>query len=356
MTQEGKNQQPKFSPGLSSAFLLFLIIVITYFFFKVIRPFVVAIFLGAIITSLCFPLYRWLRGLVKGRESLASLLSCLIIFLVIIIPVAGILTIVAAQAVDFYNQLDAQAQSDSLDVEALVARIDVAGFMEKFGIEKSQLMGKLAELGKDVSTFLLKSIQKVTQGAFNVIATLFLTFFSMYYFFKDGPAFLANIKTLLPLSDEYEDRILDRFTSMTRATMKGTLVVALIQGALGGITFWLFDVPSYLFWGLIMVILAMIPLVGTALVWVPAGIVKILLGQWMQGIGILVVGVALISSIDNLLKPRLVGKDTEMHPLLIFFGTLGGIGAFGIIGFLIGPIVAALFVTIWDIYAREFRT
>jgi predicted PurR-regulated permease PerM len=355
MTEKKTGQQSGFSPGLTSAFLLFLIVVITYFFFKVIRPFVAAIFLGAILTSLFFPLYRWLCRLMRGRQSLASLFSCLLIFLVIIIPVAGVLTIVATQAVDFYNKLDTYAQNFSLDVEALAARIDVADFMEKLGIDRSQLMEKLAELGKVVSTFLLKSIQTVTQGAFNVIATLFLMFFSMYYFFKDGPAFLVKIKTLLPLSDEYEDRILDRFTSITRATMKGTLVVGLIQGAIGGIAFWVFDVPSFLFWGLIMVILAMIPLVGTAIVWAPAGIVKILLGQWMQGIGILIVGAALISTIDNIMKPRLVGKDTEMHPLLIFFGTLGGISAFGIVGFLIGPIIAALFVTIWDIYASEFR-
>lgn len=354
MTYEKIGPGQKISGVLSAAFLVILVVVISFYFLKMIRPFVVAILLGAILTSLFFPLYRALCRLTRDRKSLASLISCLLILMVIVLPLAGVLTIVTSQALDFYTQLDGYAQTHALDVEDLAGRIDVAGIMEKLGIERGQLMEKLAELGKVVSTFLLKSIQKVTQGAFNVLATLFLMFFSMYYFFKDGPAFLAKIKALSPLSGEYEDRIIGRFTSVARATMKGTIVVGLIQGALGGITFWIFGIPSFLFWGLIMAILAMIPLVGTAIVWGPAGIVMILLGHWGKGIGILIVGVVLISSIDNLLKPVLVGSDTEMHPLIIFFATLGGIGAFGIVGFLLGPILAALFITIWDIYASEF--
>ena len=195
----------------------------------------------------------------------------------------------------------------------------------------------------------------MTQGAFNVIAMLFIMIFSMYYFFKDGPAFIEKFKRMSPLSDDYEDRLIEKFSSMTRATIKGTLVIAVIQGCLGGIAFWIFGVPSPLFWGLAMVILSIIPMVGSALVWLPAGIIKVATGSWGEGLGILVVGFGLISTIDNVLRPRLVGKDTAMHPLLIFFGTLGGISVFGIVGFIVGPIIAALFVTIWEIYASEFK-
>lgn len=356
MTEGRPFKDRRFSTAWSGAFIILLIVVISYFFFKIIRPFAVAIFLGAILTSLFYPLYRWLRRRMRGRESLASFTACFIILLVIILPIAGILTVVARQAIDFYDKYDDSGDSISEDMKDLTREIDVHGFLERIGIERSQIMEKINELGRIVSAFLVKSIQRVTKGAINVIATSLFVFFSMYYFFKDGPAFLARIRAISPLSDEYEDRIIGKFISMTRATLKGTLVVSAIQGGIGALAFSIFDVQPYLFWGLIMAVLAMIPYLGTAIIWAPAGLVKIFTGDTAQGIGILVVGVTFISTIDNILKPFLVGKDTEMHPLLILFGTLGGIAAFGIVGFLIGPIIVALFVTIWDIYATEFRT
>ncbi|MFQ6104552.1 MAG: AI-2E family transporter [Candidatus Glassbacteria bacterium] len=341
--------------SLNLYFFFFVLLIITYLFIRVIWPFFFAILLGAIITGLFYPLYKLLLRATRGRASLSSVLSCLAILLLLILPLAGLLAVIAGQALEFYSKVDGYVRSVPIDVNRLAEWFRAGGLLDEYQLDEAQLFNKLGEIAKAISTFLIKSIQSVTQGAINVIAMLFVMLFSMYYFFKDGPAFLERFKRMSPLDDEHEDRLISKFASITRATIKGTLVIAIIQGGIGGIAFWIFGVPSPLFWGLIMVILSIIPAIGSGIVWLPAGIILIVNGRVGAGFGILAIGAGLISTIDNLLRPRLVGKDTEMHPLLIFLGTLGGISVFGIVGFIIGPIIAALFVTIWDIYATEFE-
>lgn len=355
MTSNGWKPDERFARALSMYFLLFVLVLITYLFMKVIWPFFFVILMGAITTGLFYPLYRWFIRITKDRPSLSSLLSCLAILLVIILPLSAALGIVATQALEFYDRIDGYVSTLSIDSDQLNEMFGLGEYLERFDLDRAEIMDRLAEAGKAVSSFLIRSIQKVTQGAFNVIAMLFLMLFTMYYLFKDGPAFLRNIKRMSPLSEEYEDRLIEKFSSITRATVKGNIVIAVIQGGLGGLAFLIFGVPSFLFWALIMTILSLIPLVGAGLVWLPAGIIKIALGHYGQGIGILLFGGVVISTVDNVLRPKLVGQDTQMHPLMIFFGTIGGIAAFGIIGFIMGPIIAALFVTIWEIYASEFR-
>jgi len=341
--------------NISLYFLLFMIVLMTYLFLKVIWPFLFTILLGGIVTGLFYPLYKRLTKMLRGRESYASFVSCLIILLVIFLPLAGVLAVVTGQALEFYSKVDVYMHRVSFDTDQITNWLGVEEYLKKYEIDEAVLLEKVGELAKAASTFLVKSIQSVTQGAFNIIAMLFVMLFSMYYFFKDGPAFLDKFKKMSPLDDANEDRLIEKFASITRATIKGTMVIAIIQGCIGGIAFWIFGVSSPLFWGLIMAFLSIIPVVGSGLIWAPAAVIQLVLGNWIPGLGILAVGVVIISTVDNLLRPRLVGKDTELHPLLIFFGTLGGISVFGIFGFILGPIVAALFVTIWDIYASEFE-
>jgi len=148
---------------------------------------------------------------------------------------------------------------------------------------------------------------------------------------------------------------LDRFTSVTRATLKGTAVIGVLQGGLAGLAFAVAGIEAAVFWGTVMAVLSIIPAVGSALVWVPAAIILAAGGNYLKAVGLVLFCGLVVGSLDNLLRPRLVGKDTQMHDLMIFFGTLGGIALFGVIGFVIGPIIAALFVTIWDIYGEAFR-
>jgi predicted PurR-regulated permease PerM len=171
----------------------------------------------------------------------------------------------------------------------------------------------------------------------------------------DGDTIIGHLRYLSPLRRNYEDMILDRFLLISRATLKGTLVIGLIQGSLGGLALLVAGVDTWLLWSFVMVILSVIPIAGAWLVMAPAAVIQFFMGNIWQGIVILAANTLVISNIDNVLRPRLVGRDAKMHDLLIFTSTIGGIAVFGIMGFVVGPVIAALFVTILDIYALEYR-
>jgi predicted PurR-regulated permease PerM len=184
---------------------------------------------------------------------------------------------------------------------------------------------------------------------------LFVMVYAMFFFFKDGEKILEKIFYYLPLSDEDEALMLQRFSSITRATVKGTLVIGVLQGALAGVAFWVAGIEGAAFWGTIMAILSIVPGIGAALVWVPAVIYLFVTGQILAGILLLAWCAAVVGTVDNVLRPVLVGKDAKMPDLLILVGTLGGLFLFGPMGFIIGPIVCGLFLTIWEIYGATFK-
>jgi predicted PurR-regulated permease PerM len=180
--------------------------------------------------------------------------------------------------------------------------------------------------------------------------------YTMFFLLKDGPKMLAHALKFFPLSDEAKSRMVGKFVSVARATLKGTVLIGLIQGTLSAFAFWIGGIQGWVFWGTLMVVLSIIPGVGGALVWVPAAVILLITGAIWQGLFVLGFCGLVVGSIDNLLRPQLVGRDTRLHELLIFFSTLGGLLLFGPMGFIIGPIIAALFVTVWDIYAETFQS
>ena len=206
-----------------------------------------------------------------------------------------------------------------------------------------------------VSKLFINSLSSATMGTVNFFLLTFIFLYAMFFFLIDGDRLLDKILYYLPLEDEDERRMLDKFTSVTRATLKGTAVIGILQGGLAGLALAVVGIPSAIFWGTIMAVLSIIPGIGTALVWGPAAIILAAGGHWVKAIGLTVFCGVVVGSIDNVLRPRLVGKDTEMHDLLILFATLGGISFFGVVGFILGPIIAALFVTIWEIYGTAFK-
>jgi predicted PurR-regulated permease PerM len=179
--------------------------------------------------------------------------------------------------------------------------------------------------------------------------------YCMFFFLLEGERILNKILYYLRLEDQFERRMLDKFTSITRATLKGTIVIGVLQGALAGIAFAALGIPSALFWGTIMAVLSVIPSVGSAIVWLPTVVILLFTGHIIKAIILLLFCGLVVGSMDNLLRPKLVGKDTQMHELMILFGTLGGILMFGMVGMIIGPIIAGLFVTLWEIFADEFK-
>jgi predicted PurR-regulated permease PerM len=220
---------------------------------------------------------------------------------------------------------------------------------------RETILDKAGKLVESASGFLINGLQDAAMGTVNFIFMLFILLYTMFFFLLDGHKLLEKILYYLPLEDEDERRLLKRFTSVTRATIKGTAVIGVIQGTAAGIALAVVGIPSAVFWGTVMTVLSIIPGIGTALVWLPAAIILAAQGMWGKAIGLTLFCGLVVGSIDNLLRPRLVGKDTEMHDLMILLSTLGGIALFGITGFIIGPIVAALFVTVWDMYGVVFQ-
>jgi predicted PurR-regulated permease PerM len=187
------------------------------------------------------------------------------------------------------------------------------------------------------------------------IFQLFIFLYTMYFFLIDGNKLLDKILYYFPLEDREVKRMLGKFTSVTRATLKGTAVIGVLQGGMAGLAFAVVGIPSAVFWGTIMVVLSVIPGIGTGLIWIPASIILAAMGHTVKALGLALFCGLVVGSCDNLLRPRLVGKDTQLPELLIFFSTLGGILFFGVLGFILGPIIAALFVTLWEIYGEVFQ-
>jgi predicted PurR-regulated permease PerM len=197
-------------------------------------------------------------------------------------------------------------------------------------------------------------VSSVTLETANFVFMAFVLLYSMYFLQMDGPRLIERFLYYLPLKTVEERLMLDKFTSVTRATLKGSLLIGLLQGVLAGIAFAVADIPNAVFWGTVMALLSTIPNVGPALVWVPAVVILILQDQLAAGVGLGLFCGLVVGSLDNVLRPILVGKDTKMHELMIFFSTLGGIFMFGLAGIFIGPVIASLFISIWEIYGVEF--
>jgi predicted PurR-regulated permease PerM len=206
-----------------------------------------------------------------------------------------------------------------------------------------------------LSGYLINSLSSVTVMTAQFLFLTFILLYTMFFFFVDGESILKRILQYLPLPPEDQVSMLDRFTSVTRATLKGMAVIGILQGGLAGAAFAAVGIPSSVFWGTVMIVMSIIPGIGTAIVWGPAAIILAMGGHYTDAVVLGGTCAVAVGSVDNFLRPRLVGKDTKMHELMVFFGTLGGIMMFGVAGIIIGPIVAALLVTVWEIYGVAFR-
>ena len=320
-----------------------------------IKPFLMAIFLAGIFSSLAHPLYLRLVGWFRGKKGLASITTLLLIVLLIMAPLIGLLGIVTAQAVKVGHSIAPWVQKQLKQPDSIWNLFSSLPFYKQIEPYQEQITQKAGEVVGSISSFLINSLSSVTIMTVNILFMGFVLLYTMFFFLIEGDKLLEKILYYLPLQDKDERRMLDKFSSVTRATLKGTAVIGLLQGGLAGTAFWLAGIPSAVFWGTIMAVLSIIPGIGSALIWMPAVIILAASGHFATAIGLFVFCGLIVGSLDNFLRPRLVGKDTEMHELLIFFGTLGGIALFGLLGFIIGPIIAALFVTVWEIYGNVFK-
>ena len=334
--------------------LLLLVIVISAIFIQMIKSFLIVIVLAGIFAALSQSPYNKLLKAFKGKRNLASVLTLSAIFLIVFLPLVGLLGIVAAQALKVSQSVTPWVQTQINEPTAFDEVIQSLPFNETLQQYSETILQKAGELVSSLSAFLVNGISTATMSTVNFAFLFFIFLYAMFFFIKDGKIALDKIMFYLPLTSADEHRILAKFTSVTQAMLKGTLVIGLLQGSLAGLAFWVVGIDSALFWATIMTVLSVIPVVGSSLIWIPAVLVLLASGAFAKAIGLFLFCGLLVGSLDNILRPLLVGKDTKMHELFILFGTLGGIAMFGIIGFIIGPIVAALFVTIWEIYGETF--
>ncbi|MEJ2097364.1 MAG: AI-2E family transporter [Deltaproteobacteria bacterium] len=335
--------------------LLLLVFFISALFLSMIRQFLMTIFLAGLFSALAHPLYRRFERWYGQRRTWASLSTLAVLLIVVILPVAALVGIVTSQAIKVGETIKPWVQHHLSQPDAISTIIKSLPFINDIEPYRNLILEKAGQIVGLVSDFLINRLRAATLGTANFLFMLFLMLYTMFFFLMDGHRLINKILYYLPLTDRDERRMLDKFTSVTRATLKGTAVIGVLQGGLAGLAFALVGIHSAVFWGTIMAVLSFIPGIGSALVWGPAVVILAASGNFIKAIGLGAFCVAVVGSIDNLLRPVLVGKDTQLHELLILFGTLGGILMFGVVGVFIGPIIAALFVTVWEIYGMVFK-
>lgn len=271
------------------------------------------------------------------------------------VPVGFVFAAFVSQASDIANTAAPWIRQQLATPGQITAILEGLPFYELVEPYREIALARLGELANFLSGWLLGLFQSATLSTFKSLLTTLIVLYTMFFFLVDGDRLLYYLLYYLPLNDEDEKKLLSRFTSVTRATLKGTAVIGFLQGGLAGIALWLAGIPSALFWAICMMLLSVVPGVGTAIIWLPAVIYLVVGGQYLTALLVGLFCAIVVGTIDNVLRPRLVGNDTQMHELMIFFSTLGGLLMFGFMGFVIGPIIAALFVTVWELYGDEFK-
>jgi len=336
---------------LLAAFVLSLVL-----FVNVIKIFVIEIILAAVFATLFYPVYKKLLKLFWNKRGISAFISCLLILVGLLIPIFIISNIVVTQAIGLYHTAGPRvreiAQRGDSGVLAKINSTPAGVWLSSFDVDWQSL---IQDGTKALGIYLAKFINKTSRATLVVVVDLFIILFSIFYFLRDGELMLHKIRSVVPLSEEHKDRIVERFASISRAAVQGTIFIALIQSFLGTMILWIFGAEAWLLWGVVMFIFSLIPFVGSGAVLIPFGVLRIVTGSIWQGIAVIFLSVCVVSTIDNFLRPRIVGAHAGMHDLLVFFSTLGGIYLFGPAGFIMGPLVAAIFLTILDIYYIEFQ-
>lgn len=341
---------------LSKTTLLCLVLAISALFLSMIEQFLMAIFMAGLFSAMVSPLHRRLTAKLRGRESFASIITVLAIVLLVLTPLAVVITLIVAQAISVGQSVTPWVQSFIKEPTTLSTVLEKVPYYQELLPYRDVIVQKAGEMVGTVSTFLIDSLSSFTKVTIDAIFSSVIMLYVMFYFLSMGNLLLEKILYFLPLDDSNEQKLLYRFTSVARATIKGTLIIGLLQGTICGLAFAIAGIQGPVFWGSVMAVMSIIPAFGTAIIWLPALVILALTGDFFGVAVLAVLCGAVAGNLDNLLRPRLVGKDTEMHDLFVLFGTLGGISMFGLLGIILGPIVAALFITIWEIYGEAFKT
>jgi predicted PurR-regulated permease PerM len=334
--------------------LVALALIISFLFLWMIRDFLIALLLAAITAGMLRPIYVRLCQRFGTRRQLAAGVTLGLLLVLVILPLVAYGFVVANQAVQLGRAASPWLQ-DTFGSEQFNSAFERYAWLRPLAPYRETILQKLGEFGANVGAFAVAAVTAAAQEIITLAIGLFVMLYGTFFFLTDGRSVLRKILYYSPLPPEDEDKMLERFLSVARATIKGTIVIGLMQGALGGIAFRVAGISGAAFWATLMAVLSVVPGVGSAIVWIPGAAYLAFTGHVAACIALTVWCTVVVGAIDNFLRPRLVGKDAKLSDLLILVSTLGGIALFGALGFIIGPIVAALFVTVWDIYGDVFR-
>lgn len=340
--------------GLEDKTFLWLLVAVSVVFAWIIVPVSGAVLWGVFIAIVFWPIHTRLVRYLK-RPNLAAFVSLALVVLIVILPLTVLSIAMASEASGLYDKIKSgevdfgkyfQQVLDSLPSWAM-------NLLDRLGLSNiSAVKEKLsAGISQGSQVVAVKAIS-IGQNTFTFLLNLFVMLYLLFFLLRDGQELYRLIRSAIPLRTQHKRALFEKFTVVVRATVKGNMVVALLQGGLGGLIFWILGIPAPVLWGAVMAILSLIPAVGAAMIWLPVAIYLLATGTVGKGVVLLVYGIVVISLVDNLVRPILVGKDTKMPDYLVLISTFGGIAIFGVNGFVIGPLIAAMFISVWDIFVK----
>ncbi len=345
------------SVGMRKKFVVVLLASLLIVFVYLLSTLLFGVIAGLLLWTLTRSIFDRVSVKLKGRESLSAMLSVAATGLVVVVPIAAVGLIMVADAASLADRASAWFEPHREEINTRLSEITSGGsfYVFDYEIRVDDLVTKLENSAAAISKFLLELLQKAVGGVAQGIMLVFVTLYSLFFFYKDGDKFFGWLKRMLPLDFDQSDRLINDFFSTSRATIKTVGILGAIQGVMGGVAFWICGIPSPFFWTILMVIASVIPAVGVQIITFPVGILLVLVGKTGYGIGLLLWSWIAIANVDNFLRPYLVRRDVDLHELLVFLSTLGGIATFGFFGFLIGPVIAALLKATFQIYSEVFQ-
>jgi predicted PurR-regulated permease PerM len=338
---------------------LLLLFAVSLAFVGILQPFYGAVLWAVVMAVIFAPIYREILRLMRGRPTLAASITVVIIVAMVLLPLA----IVAIALTQEVSSLFAKVQSREYDLVDYVEQIfDTLPAWVLSLLDRLHLTN-LSTLRETLASNLVKGGQILAPQALTIgmnsldfMISLGIMLYLLFFLLRDGKSLAAQIKKTIPLRDDQKTALFSRFADVVRATVKGGISVAIVQGMLGGLAFWFLGIHAPLLWAVLMAFLSLLPAIGAALVWLPAATYFLANGAVWQGAGLILYGVLVIGLVDNALRPFLVGKDTKLPDYVVLISTLGGIEVFGLNGFIIGPLIAAIFTVSWQIFSANTRT
>lgn len=344
------------TPALRRAVFLLLLALVTVAFFWIISPFFGAVFWAMVLALMFMPVHRRLCARLRGRDTLAALGTLLFCMVIVVVPMIFVVGAMVDEATSFTQRLRTGEFNPRTYFEQIQNALpgwsrDLLG---RFGLFNAQdVVDKLTAAVVQGGQALTTRALAIGQNTLMLLVNLGIMLYLLFFFLRDGRDLAQTIRRAVPMQRQHTDFLLSKFATVVRATVKGTVVVALVQGMLGGVAFAFLGIHGAVLWGVVMSVLSLLPAIGAALVWAPVAIYLIATGSMIEGLGLAAWGAGVMGMVDNLLRPILVGKETKLPDYLVLLSTIGGLSIFGVNGFLIGPAIAALFVATWALFSHE---